>query len=80
VRVGPKVMSLDVLKVGCGLKSVILPIQPTQPKMDVSITMANGPNVTLEMADINRVESYDSYEEPDVSLSQAVADEIGLVL
>ena len=31
VRVGPKVVCLDVLKVGGGLKSVFLPIQPTQP-------------------------------------------------
>lgn len=29
--VGPKVVSLYVIKVGGGAKSVILPIQPTQP-------------------------------------------------
>ena len=77
VRVGPKVECLDVFKVGGGRKSVILPIQPTQPaenasepvskegesvkrdlQMDVRIAAANGPNVALEMADINRIESY----------------------
>jgi len=29
--VGPKVVSLYVVKFGRGLKSVVLPIQPTQP-------------------------------------------------
>ena len=77
VRVGPKVVGLDVFKVGCGLKGVILPIQPTQPagnasepvskegepvkmdlQMDVRIAATNGPNVALEVANINRVESY----------------------
>ena len=116
VRVGPIVVSLYVFKVGGGLKSVLLPVQPTHPagnyseqvskegrpsksnlQMDVRITVANGPNVALKMANINRVESYlisnrsahcalgpmgtyDSYEEPDISLSQAVANEIGLSL
>jgi hypothetical protein len=36
VWVGPIVVSLYMFKVGGGLKSVILPIQPTQPPVNSS--------------------------------------------
>lgn len=67
--------------------------------MDVRITVTNGSNVALEMADIGGIESYlgkyyeypiprtargrganNGHEEPDVSLSQTVADKVCFAL
>src|SRR5579863_5429827 len=68
--------------------------------MDVRISVTNGSDVALEMADIDGIEPYlieqqlvnsfprgfrrtsthDGHVEPDISLSQAVANEVGLVL
>jgi hypothetical protein len=72
----PIVVSLDVIKiikVGGGLESVVLPIQPTQPEMDVRIAITNSSNVALE-------ELYNGHEESDISLGQTVTDEVNFVL
>jgi hypothetical protein len=73
-------VSLDVIKVGGRLESVILPIQPTHPAMDVRIAATYSSNIALEMADIDGIESYNRHEESDISFSQAITDEVSLVL
>ena len=40
--VRPIVVSLDVIKVGGGLESIILPIQPTQPANDNTSEQEGG--------------------------------------
>jgi hypothetical protein len=42
VWVRPIVVSLDVIKVGGGLESVVMPIQPTQPTKDDTSDQEEG--------------------------------------
>lgn len=72
-------MLLDVLEAGGLLEARDLPVQQSQPIMDVWVVVSDHSNVALEVLDIDRVESDDGGEQTEVGLSQLVADQKLLV-
>jgi len=57
VSKGPIVVCFDVLKIGCILEGIVIPIQLFQPSMNIRIPSPDGPDVTLEVPHVHGVES-----------------------
>lgn len=68
-------MQLDVVEV-CGLaESWVVPVQVLQPQVDVWVAFSDGGEVTLEVLDVNWVESDDGSVQSDVGLGDLVTDD-----
>lgn len=55
--VRPVVVCFDVIEVTSGLESIVAPVETTQPEVDGRVPVADGLQVTLEMADVDRIEA-----------------------
>jgi len=78
--VGPKVVSLDMVKVRGVFERRVLPVQFLHPPVDIRISMADIADVTFEVSDVDRIEANDGNPKPNVGFGQLFADEEFLAL
>lgn len=80
LRMTPRVMPLDVLKLRGILERRLVPVQVTHPLMHGRISRANIANVALEVLDVNGVEANQRDIQPNVRLGDVLAKVVRSVL
>lgn len=68
------IVVLDVHKLRCVLEGRMVPIQISQPLVQVRISATNVSYVTLKVLHVYRIKADDGREEPDVCFCDVVAE------
>ena len=69
-------MVLDMLKLCCLVECRNIPIQMPEPFMDSWISMSNIPDVTLEVLNVDGVETNNCWVEANINLCKFFTEEI----
>ena len=70
------VMMFDVIEVGSVVEGRVLPIEQSQPSMEMGISGPNVPNIAFEVLNVDGIEADDGREKPDVGLGHSIAEQI----
>lgn len=63
-----RIMILDMVEFCCLFECRNIPIQMPKPFMDSWVSMPNIPDITLEVLDVNGVETNNGWKEADINL------------
>lgn len=70
------VVVLDVFKVGSVFERIVIPIQVSEPFVDVGVAISDHSNVALEVLYIDWVKTNNGWVETDVNLSQGSTEDV----
>lgn len=79
LRMTPRIMPFDVIKLRRLLKRRVVPVQVTHPLVQSRVAAANVANVALEVLHVHRVEARQRHVQPDVRLGERLAEEVRAV-
>ena len=69
-------MCLDVVKVGSRVERWVIPVQVSEPSMNVGVAGPDVAEIAFEVTVVDRIEAYDSNIESDVRFRELVAHEV----
>lgn len=79
LRMAPRIMPLDVVKLRRLLERRMVPVQVAHPLVQTRVAAADVANVALEVLHIHRVEARQRHVQADVRLGDVLAQEVGAV-
>lgn len=77
LRMAPRVVPLDVIKLCRLLKRRMVPVQAAHPLVQARVAAADVTNVALEVLHVHRVEARQRHVQADVSFGDVLAEEVG---
>lgn len=79
LRMTPRIMPLDVIKLRRLLKRRVVPVQVAHPLVQARVAAANVANVALEVLHVHRVEARQRHVQPNIRLGEGLAEEVRAV-